>query len=77
MKKRLRRKKHPEDDKWDWAWLFYAWTVILGQSEESFWTCTLRKLTALLNIHINLNNPSKEEKIEVKETINDTWLMMK
>jgi hypothetical protein len=77
MNKRLRRKKHPEDDKWDWSWLFYAWTVILGQTEESFWTCTLRKLSSLLNTHIKVNNPSKEEKIEVKDTIDGTWLMMK
>ena len=77
MKQRLRRIKFPADSGWDWAWLLYAWTVILGQTEQSFWTCTLRKLSSLLNVHIKINNPSKEEKVETKDTIDGTWLLMK
>jgi len=35
----------------DWAWFFYAGTVLLKLSENEFWRLTPRKLILLLNQH--------------------------
>lgn len=40
---------------WDWAWMYYAATVLLGLNEQEFWEMTPRKLAALLNEHKKAN----------------------
>ncbi|GIO39296.1 hypothetical protein J41TS12_41570 [Paenibacillus antibioticophila] len=36
---------------WEWDWLYYFGTVLLGMSEAVFWSCTPRKLFALMDVH--------------------------
>lgn len=47
------RKEEPtvKDEKWDWAWLYYAGTVLLNMDERAFWACTPNKLFSLLEVH--------------------------
>ncbi|ODG93737.1 hypothetical protein BED47_00785 [Gottfriedia luciferensis] len=65
MKKRLRRKKHPvEENKWDWAWLYYAGTTLLNMDDKTFWSSTLRKLVLLIDEHLKINGMVDEEEQE-------------
>lgn len=50
----------PVDDNWDWPFLMYIATVTLRRSEKAFWRMTPRKLTALIMVHNELNNPREE-----------------
>lgn len=45
---------------WDWAYLYYVGTVMLGMSEKAFWSCTPRKLHALSEVHIEVNAGGKK-----------------
>ncbi len=40
-----------EQEGWDWDWIYYIGTVLLGMSEAVFWRCTPRKLFALWDVH--------------------------
>lgn len=40
-----------KEETWDWAWLYYAGTVLLNMNESTFWACTPNKLFALLEVH--------------------------
>lgn len=41
----------PDQEGWDWAWIYYIGTVLLGMSEAVFWRCTPKKLFALWDAH--------------------------
>lgn len=44
--------KPPDDNShWEWDWLYYFGTVLLGMSEAVFWSCTPRKLFTLMDVH--------------------------
>ncbi len=40
-----------ENDAWEWDWIYYIGTVLLGMSEAVFWRCTPQKLFALWDVH--------------------------
>ncbi|MNW39617.1 hypothetical protein D3C74_167090 [compost metagenome] len=49
---------------WEWDWLYYIGTVLLGMSEAVFWRCTPRKLFALWAIHKRVNGLEEKESPE-------------
>lgn len=53
-----------ENTGWDWDWMYYMGTTILGMSEDEFWRCTVRKLFALWDVHVRANglDQHKEKK---------------
>lgn len=51
----------PQNEKWDWAWLYYMGTVLLQMPEAVFWRCTPRKLFALWKVHKRYHGLDKEE----------------
>ncbi|MCL6443929.1 MAG: hypothetical protein K6T83_10815 [Alicyclobacillus sp.] len=38
--------------------MYYAGTVLLGMSDETFWHCTPRKLKALLDVRNEVYSPT-------------------
>jgi hypothetical protein len=52
-----------ENNGWDWDWMYYMGTTLLGMNEDEFWRCTVRKLFALWDVHARANGfEQKEEK---------------
>lgn len=51
-----------EADGWDWSWFKYGGTVILKKKEEDFWKMTPREFNALMEVHVDINNPKKKQK---------------
>lgn len=45
----------PEDDAWDWPFLYYVGTVLLNMPERAFWRIMPRKLNELAQVHAQLN----------------------
>ena len=39
----------------DWVYIYYLATVILNMPEKAFWKCTLRKLIALRDMHMEVS----------------------
>ncbi|MCI5630154.1 MAG: hypothetical protein MR346_11095, partial [Clostridium sp.] len=62
------------DNKIDWAWLYYIATVELRMTEEQFWNCNNRKLTALWKEHIKFNNRKYGNKEDEEEYIDNIQL---
>ena len=58
----------PKDDTWDWPVLLYVGTVILKRNERQFWRMTPRKLTALTDAHIDLNDGKDRDKKKKEQT---------
>lgn len=52
------------EDAWDWPLLMYVATRILHRPEAQFWRMTPRKLSALVKVHIELNDTEKQKKKE-------------
>lgn len=50
----------PKQDQWDWPFLVYVGTKILGMSEAKFWKTTPRKFKALVNVHIKFQEGGKK-----------------
>lgn len=50
-----------ESKGWDWNWLYYMGTVLLGMDERSFWRCTPRKLFSLWEVHKKVNGLDKQD----------------
>jgi hypothetical protein len=48
-------------DGWDWVWLYYLGTVVLGMTPEQFWKTSPRKLDALYDKHLEINGMDDEE----------------
>ncbi|MNW55195.1 hypothetical protein D3C74_328430 [compost metagenome] len=61
-----------ENKGWEWDWLYYMGTVLLGMSEAVFWRCTPRKLFALWAIHRKVNGLDPTESPEYKRT--QAWI---
>ncbi|MNP63422.1 hypothetical protein D3C76_1588180 [compost metagenome] len=57
---------------WEWDWLYYIGTVLLGMSEAVFWRCTPRKLFSLWAIHKRLNG--LEEKESPEQAKAQSWI---
>lgn len=38
-----------KDDGWDWEWIFFYGTIVMGISEEQFWSMTPRRFYMLLS----------------------------
>lgn len=53
-----------ENTGWDWDWMYYMGTTLLGMTEEEFWRSTVRKLFALWDVHVRVNglDPREEKK---------------
>lgn len=49
-------------DSWDWPFLLYMATVTLLRPEAAFWRMTPRKLKALIDVHVMINNPEEGKK---------------
>lgn len=49
------------NDGWDWPFLMYVATVILGRTERQFWKMTPRKLSALAKAHVTYHGGDKED----------------
>lgn len=48
--------------------MFYAYTTILGKSEEEFWRATPRRIFKQIDIHKDVNKPkNKKSKNGVNE----------
>ena len=45
------------EDPWDWPFLMYVGTVILRRTDKQFWRMSPRKLSALAEVHADVNNP--------------------
>ncbi len=43
---------------WDWEWLLYVGTTVLGMPEQAFWKTTPRKLRALASAHVQAHQPA-------------------
>jgi uncharacterized phage protein (TIGR02216 family) len=54
----------PSHDGWDWPLLLYVGTVILKRPEKQFWRMTPRKFNALVRVHIRLNDPDEQKKMQ-------------
>ncbi|MEC0242764.1 hypothetical protein P4H66_23415 [Paenibacillus dokdonensis] len=50
-----------EDIAWDWDWLYYVGTVLLGMREAVFWRTLPRKLFALLGVHKKYNGADRDD----------------
>ncbi|MGF6356761.1 hypothetical protein ABIE27_004685 [Paenibacillus sp. 4624] len=50
-----------ENAGWDWDWMYYMGTTLLGMTEVEFWRCTVRKLFALWEIHVRVNGLDQHE----------------
>lgn len=61
-----------DDSGWEWDWLYYRGTVLLGMSEAVFWSCTPRKLFALWAIHKKVNG--WEEKESPEQSAAKAWV---
>ena len=46
---------------WDWSYMYYCATVLLGMSEQEFWRLTPRKLNALMAKYIEVNGLSEKQ----------------
>lgn len=46
---------------WDWVWLYYCATVMLGFDERQFWRLTPRKLSVLIDKYREINGLSEEQ----------------
>lgn len=46
---------------WDWDWMYYMGTTLLGMKEDEFWRSTVRKLFALWDVHVRVNGLGKQE----------------
>lgn len=46
---------------WDWVWMYYSATVLLGISETEFWQMTPRKLAVLLSEYRKANGLVKNK----------------
>ncbi len=49
---------------WDWVYMYYCATVLLGMSEREFWRLTPRKLNALMSRYIGTAEQSNDEAFE-------------
>lgn len=52
------------NDQWDWVYMYYCATVLLGMSEQEFWRLTPRKLNALMSKHIGNPEQANAEAFE-------------
>jgi len=52
----------PNNDTWDWPVLLYVGTITLKRTERQFWKMTPRKLKALTDTHIDLNEGKQKDK---------------
>lgn len=48
------------DDGWDWRWLYFTGTTLLGMSEKTFWRTTPRKLAALSEVYTQFKAGSSD-----------------
>lgn len=53
-----------KSDGWDWGWLDYIGTVLLGMSEAVFWRCTPRRFFTLWTHHKRFNGLEEKETAE-------------
>jgi len=51
----------PASQPWDWVYMYYCATVLLGMSEREFWRLTPRKLNALMAQYIGAAKQSNDE----------------
>lgn len=57
---------------WNWLWLYYLGTVVLGMSEAEFWRCTPRKLFALAEVHLKVHSgEGQKEKPQERLTLQE------
>ena len=49
---------------WDWVWMYYCGTVLLGIEEKEFWRLTPRKLNALMSKYTGSAEQSNAEAFE-------------
>ncbi|OGI00472.1 MAG: hypothetical protein A2Y25_12035 [Candidatus Melainabacteria bacterium GWF2_37_15] len=49
---------------WDWVWMYYCATVLLGIEEREFWRLTPRKLNALMSKYFGNTEQSNAEAFE-------------
>ncbi|WP_148499981.1 hypothetical protein [Paenibacillus ihumii] len=61
-----------DDSGWEWDWLYYMGTVLLGMSEAVFWSSTPRKLFSLWAIHKRVNGWEETESPE--KTRAQAWI---
>ncbi|WP_321835363.1 hypothetical protein [Clostridium butyricum] len=59
-------KKKSVKEELDLDWMLYAYTKILGNSEEDFWNSTPRKIFSLLDIHCKVNKINKDNNTQKK-----------
>lgn len=48
----------------DWVYIYYLATVLLKMTEKELWKCTLRKLIALRDMHMEINNSGSQSNDE-------------
>ena len=52
------------ENQWDWVYMYYCATVLLGMSEREFWRTTPRKLNALMSQYAGNTEVTNSEAFE-------------
>jgi hypothetical protein len=53
----------------DWVWLKYMGVTIIGLSVQEFWESSLREINELMKVHIEVNDPNREQKVKTVNTV--------
>lgn len=66
------KKKVDYEEDIDLDFLYYAYTTILGKSEEEFWRATLAKVYKQLEIHNEINSPKNRSRRNENKSSGET-----